>query len=317
MKNKKNIILFSAPYEFLNFKKKNVKKDNNIKFKIINNLKDLYFDNKVIGWIPNPGQNFIIDKRVINYFPNLQVIVTPSTGNNHINLKDCSNNSIKVFSLMDSKKDLKKITASSEFTFLKILNSLRHIERGYNEVKRGNWRENENYMRGRQLNNKNIGLIGLGRIGKNIAKWSTAFGASVSYYDPFVFIKKFKKISIKKIFSQSDIICLCCTYNNYTHHLINSNLLNQMKKNTILINTSRGEIINEKSLINLIKKRKDIEIHLDVLYGEVTNTQFDSELIKMHNSNRIKITPHISGATIESQNLAAKIAINLLEKNIT
>ena len=137
MKKNKNIILFSAPYDFLDIKKKNNKNNYKIKFKIINNLSDLFFDNNIIGWIPNPGQKFIVDKKVLSYFPNLKVIVTPSTGNNHINLRDCGKNYIKVLSLLDNKKDLKKITASSEFTFLKILNSLRNIERGYNEVKKG------------------------------------------------------------------------------------------------------------------------------------------------------------------------------------
>ena len=171
-------------------------------------------------------------------------------------------------------------------------------------------------MRGRQLSNKSVGIIGLGRIGSNIAKWSKAFGAKVSFFDPYVVNKKYRYSSMKNIFSQSDIVCISCTYNKKTEKIINSKYLNCMKKNSILINTSRGEIIDEQSLIKLIKKRKDININLDVIAGEVKNKQFSSKLIKFHKNNQIKITPHISGATIESQNIAANIAINLLEKNI-
>ena len=181
MKKNNRIILFSAPFDFLNIKKKTQKNKLKIKFVNINTTKDLFYDETIVGWIPNPGQNFIINKKILNFFPYLKIIVTPSTGNNHINLKDCEKNRIKVFSLLDNKKELNKITASSEFTFLKILNSLRKIEVGYNEVSNGRWRENEDLMRGRQLSNKSVGIIGLGRIGSNIAKWSKAFGAKVSF----------------------------------------------------------------------------------------------------------------------------------------
>tara|TARA_B100001939_G_C16935479_1_gene615851 strand:- start:2245 stop:2514 length:270 start_codon:yes stop_codon:yes gene_type:complete len=87
-----------------------------------------------------------------------------------------------------------------------------------------------------------------------------------------------------------------------------------MKKNSILINTSRGEVINEKNLIKFLNSRKDIFYTSDVLKDETNGKHINSKLIDLHKNRRVLITPHIAGATIESQSKAAEIAINLLIK---
>jgi len=310
--NKKVICMFTAPYSFLDVKKVFFSTKFKFILKEIWNKKDLRYNKKIAAWIVNPGQRFIIDKAVLKFFPNLKILISPSTGINHINKKDCREKGIKVFSLLNKKKDLNQIRASSEFSFLLILNSFRRLDRAINEIDNYRWRDREDFLRGREIASKKIGLIGLGRIGINLANWLKMFGSEVSYFDPAVKNKKFTKKNIKQIFKTSDLICLCCTLNEKTKNMVNFSLLRNMKKNAILVNTSRGEIINEKELLLFLKKRKDIFFTSDVMSKETTGKQFNSKLIDLHKKRRILLSPHIAGATIESQLKAAKISLKIL-----
>jgi D-3-phosphoglycerate dehydrogenase len=312
----KKLCLFSAPRQFIDksvFKNKKI----NFYFKEIWKKSEIKKKNlKIYSWIVNPGQNFKIDEKILKFYPNLKYIITPSTGSNHINIQDCKKRKIKVFSLLNNREELSNIKASSEFTFLLLLNSLRRLDIAINEIDKIRWRQNENLMRGNELAQKKIGIIGLGRIGSNLAKWIKAFGANVEYYDPVKKKNKYKKRTIAKIFSNSDIVCLCCTLNDKTKNLIDISYLKLLKKKAILVNTSRGEVINETDLIKFLNKRKDIFFTSDVLSGEVNGSNMKSKLIQMHKKRRILLTPHIAGASVESQSKAADIAVKILLKNL-
>lgn len=312
-----NTLLFSAPFYFL----ENVKEQLNA---LVSTEYREIWDSQELGnvkdfkyWIPNPGQTFTIDKDILSQFESLEAIITPSTGTNHINVVECMSQNICVRGLLDNIDTLSSIRASSEFTFLMLLNGLRRIDYAINEVKSSRWRQNEDLMRGNELIGKNVGIIGLGRNGSNVAKWCKAFDANVSYYDPYVSNKSYKKHEdLNEIFKTSDILVICCTLNKSTYHLIDKDLFFKTKKNVLIINSSRGELINEDDLAEILEKRMDIRVSLDVLSNEVTANQFSSPLIRFIKENRIIVTPHIAGATYESQNKAAIGALELLRKYI-
>ncbi len=274
-------------------------------------------DKNLTIWVPNPAQHFIIGNKILNLFPKLHTIITPSTGRNHINIKECNLRNVRVLSLLDDRQGLETITASSEFTFLLILNTLRRLDIAIDKVNSGNWRTNEDYLRGHELSGKKVGLVGLGRIGTNIARYCTAFEATVHYYDPYKSVTQYNKTTLENLFKNSDVIVICCELNTETTGMINKPLLKSMKKNACFINTSRGEVIEESDLTEVIRERDDIRVGLDVISGEVTNTHNDSPLIKLHCSKRITVTPHIAGVTYESQYKAAKIVLKLLKKSIS
>lgn len=274
-------------------------------------------DNNLTIWVPNPAQHFIIGRKILNLFPKLHTIITPSTGRNHINIKDCNRRNVRVLSLLDDRQGLETITASAEFTFLLILNTLRRLDIAIDEVNSGNWRTNEDYLRGHELSGKKVGLVGLGRIGMKLARYCTAFEATVHYYDPYKSVAQYNKTSLENIFKNSDVVVICCELNTETTEMIDKSLLATMRKNACLVNTSRGEVIKELDLSEIIRERDDIRVGLDVISGEVTNTHNNSPLIKLHHRNRITVTPHIAGVTYESQYKAAKIVLGLLKKVIT
>ncbi len=311
------MLLFSAPFYFLDNVKEKFNDLVTSEFREIWSESEIGNVENIKYWIPNPGQTFVINKKILSKFNSLKIIITPSTGTNHINIDDCTKQRITVRGLLDNLKTLNSIRASSEFTFLMILNGLRRLDFALKEVENNRWRQNEDLMRGNELVDKKVGIIGLGRNGSNIAKWCESFDAKVLYYDPYVKNQTYSRTDdLEKIFINSDIIVICCALNSSTKNMINKNLIEKVKKNALIVNTSRGELIDENDLAKIIKKRKDIRISLDVLSNEVIAQQFSSPLMKFVKEGRIILTPHIAGATEESQIKAAFGAFELLKEQI-
>jgi len=124
----------------------------------------------------------------------------PSTGCNHIDSQACRKRKISVFSLLDDRSALNRISASAEFTFLLLLNTLRRLDRAIIETTKRRWRKNEDQMRGLELAGKKVGLIGFGRIGKRMALYCSAFAAKISYFDPMSDPSNFNQSRWKEYF---------------------------------------------------------------------------------------------------------------------
>src|SRR3990172_788653 len=309
--------LFSAPFSFIPDIESQYNEVMPTVFQEIWKAEEVKADPSVYAWVMNPGQNFVIDHSIIRLMPNLSVLVTPSTGRNHINQDDCKKLGIAVYSLLDDREALNKISASAEFSFLLLLNTLRRLDRAVVEVTARRWRAREDDLRGLELQDKLVGLVGLGRIGRRLARYCTAFDAEVVYFDPYVEDSTYQPAdSLETLFEQCDIVCISCTLSAQTTGMINSDLLRRLKYGASLINTSRGEIINETDLTEVLNARPDLRVSLDVLAGEVSGTHNASPLIALHDKGQIVITPHIAVATVESQKKAALTALHLLKKHL-
>ncbi len=259
-------------------------------------------------WFCNPSQNFVIDVPVLSHMPRLQLIVTPSTGKNHINEDVCRERGIAVLGLLDERFALESIRASSEFAFLMIMNSLRRYDKFV--IKDQFWRRDDNEMRGNELCGKTVGLIGYGRIGQNLARWLDAFGADVWAYDPYVDVFQ---TPIEQIFAECDIIVIACELTAETRSMIGVRLLSTMQRGARLVNIARGEVIDEVGLVSTLRARPDLTFVSDVIVGETTDDHRTAEILKLPNA---AITPHIGGTTYESQEKAARIAMWLSQEYI-
>ncbi len=306
--------LFSAPFSFLGNLREEFQSVIPTSFQEIWKREELAAGDRT-AWIVNPGQRFIVDEAALSLFPSLSVLITPSTGSNHIDRSACEKRGIAVYSLLDDRAALDQISASAEFTFLLMLNTLRRLDRAVQEVSSGRWRSREEELRGHELQGRRVGLVGFGRIGRRMARYSEAFGATVIHYDPYA--KNASSVpSLQELFRQVDIVCICCALTSETTGMIGADLLALLKPNACLINTSRGEVLDEPALAKLLESRPDIRVGLDVLTGETTGQQRNSPLLRFHQQGQIVITPHIAGATIESQTQAARGALNLLKAHL-
>ena len=229
-------------------------------------------------------QKFVVDESVLDKFPKLRVLATPSTGTDHINKKACEARGVRVLSLLDDRVGLETISASAEFALLMLLTM---------------WRRYPCH----ELQDKTIGLVGLGRIGQRLLRWLAGMGCRVVFHDPNVP----GSLSLKKVFV-SNAVVVCCELNDVTRGMIGAKEIERLKPDGVFVNVSRGNVVREDELVPLMKKRPDIRIALDVLCGEEEGKANPRPLIE----GRAFVTPHVAGNTFESRTKAAKIILELI-----
>ena len=263
--------------------------------------------------VVNPGTDIFLGEDYFSHYENLKIVGTPSTGVNHLDVDYLNNRNIAAKCLLDNRNVLENIHASAEFTWLHIMNAFRKFIPAVNNVEK--WREdgNESLLRSNELAGKTIGIIGLGRIGRKIAKYAKAFNMNVEYYDPYVDNCQYKRVFSLTNLQNVDILCISCYLTEETRGLIGGGILDDFKQGLVVVNTSRGEVVDEEYIYNLIIKDK-IFYSCDVLCGEQNiNMLKKSKLLNLDRDN-IVITPHVAGATVESQTKALRGILELCIK---
>ena len=270
--------------------------------------------------ITNPGSEYKYDEHHFNdeHYQDLKIVATPSTGNTHIDLDYLEKKGIEFYSLLDDRESLDKITASSEFTWLHIMNAMRKFRVATNNTRYWREKENEDKLRTQQLSGKTIGIIGYGRIGKNVSKYAEAFGMDFLFYDPDVFANGNKVSSIDAM-KDADIISINCGLNDTSRNLITYDIFKDFKKGLVVVNTSRGEVVDERYISLLIKSR-EIFYSADVIVDEQNlSTPHHSELYKLYESgeyDNLTLTPHVAGVTTDSQQIAFRSILELCMKSL-
>ena len=307
--------LFSAPFSFMPDVSEAYRALLPTTFREIWRRDELQADARFTVWVVNPGQGFVVDRDVLAELPRLELLVTPSTGVNHVDLEACGEAGVAVRSLLDDRDGLETIAASAEFTFLLLLNTLRRLDIAVAEVSARRWRQREDLLRGSELQGRRVGLVGLGRIGRRLARYCEAFEAEVRYYDPHVEASRPRRVdSLEELFGGSDAVCVCCALTEETRGLVGGEELRRLPAGGCLVNTSRGEVVDAAALAAVLEERPDLRVGLDVLPGEVRGTHQDTTLLELHDRGRLVVTPHIAGATVESQAKAALIALGLVRQ---
>lgn len=241
-----------------------------------------------------------LDSTVLDKSTKCKYLLTPVTGIDHIDEKLCNELGIQIICLRGEVDFLKNVRATAEHTIALTLALLRKIHPAVSDVQSGNW--NRDNFRGYELYEKKVGILGYGRLGQIVARYFHAFDCEISYFDIEEKIGDtfcVKLNSIESLFENNDIVSLHIPLNEKTIGIINKDLLQKMKVNSILVNTSRGAIINEIDLLEVLKFKSIKGAALDVLDGE-PNIQ-NSDLVKYSKTNsNLIITPHIGGNTYES-----------------
>ena len=243
--------------------------------------------------------NEILNKKTLKEAKNLKIISRCGVGFNNIDVGYLKKKNIKL-----SLTDDEHVIATVELTLLHMLASLRKLAFNINLKNFINWKRKKGFL----LTKKKIGLIGLGKIGKKLAKILSQFNCKIFYYD-LIKNKKFNFAKLNTILKSCDIISLHIPLTKKTTNLINLKNLKLLKKNAILLNLSRGNIINENDLYKFLKKRLDIMVSLDCFSKE----PYKGKLLKLEN---ITLTPHIGTFTHETRDQMEEKALNNLCKYI-
>lgn len=265
-----------------------------------------------------------VSANVLKKFPNLKLIALRSVGFNHVDIEYCKTHGIAVVNSLGYGN----ITVA-EFAFGLILDVMRKVTRSY-----VNLREEhpyaDNYM-GFELNGATIGIVGTGAIGTEALRIANGFGMKILAYDIFpnqVLAEKygFKYVELDELLKNSDVISLHAPLTKNNFHLINEEKINLMKKNAVLINTARGELIDTKALYEALSSGRIFGAGLDVLEAEnmliqpdltldfdylqddiIRQTLLNERLLKLHN---VVVTPHIAYNSKEANERILNITMN-------
>ena len=260
-------------------------------------------------------QNFILGEDVLK-LSNIKVINTISTGTNHIDSDYCKNNNIKIWSLKKDYELIEDIPSTSELAFGLMMSLMRNIPKSFHSVRDGNW-DYEPYV-GHQIKGKTIGVIGYGRLGKIMCRLFDGWGTGeVLINDPYVseIDPCEKKVELNTLLEESDVIFLHTHVTDETRGMVDEEFLSYMKEGSYLINTARGELVDEEAIIESIKVGHLKGYGTDVIKDEFGDIQ-NSKLVEfsMNPNNNVVITPHIGGMTIEGQTKAYLWAANKFKK---
>ncbi len=257
-----------------------------------------------------------ITEEILDCLPNLKLIVTRSVGMDHIQLDACEKRNIKVFNIPDYGPQ-----SIAEFTFALLLALVKRLPDAMDKTKKGifSWKG----LTGIELKDKVFGIIGTGRIGRYVAKIAKGFNMKVIAYDLFPNIDIAKEIGyeyvdMETLLKTSDIISLHVNLTKENYHMIGKREFEIMKKGVIILNVSRGALIDTEALIDAIKNGKVAYAGLDVMeyekelkheleYLKKENPEItkglllDNILMKLQNqTSRVIVTPHIAFNTKEA-----------------
>lgn len=242
-----------------------------------------------------------LDAATLQSFPNLSIIVSATTGTDHIDTSYCNTSGIKILCLKPYQDFLKTIPSTAEHCFALLLSLLRNIPAAVASVKEGNWQRQ--LFWGYQLKNKKLGIVGMGRTGNLMAGYAAAFNMQVQYYDPYVTVENSqytKASNLEELVTNCDIISLHVHLADDTYHLISSSLSHCFTSTKYLLNTSRGKIVDEQLVYGLLKAGKLAGVATDVLETELDDISQSPLYQAMQQGYNVIITPHIGGATYDA-----------------
>jgi D-3-phosphoglycerate dehydrogenase len=255
-----------------------------------------------------------IDKKLIEYAKNLKFIARVGAGMENIDVNFAQKSGIKLISSPEGNRD-----AVAEQVLGMLLILMNRLFISSQEVKNGIWKREEN--RGDELLGKTVGLIGYGNMGKATAKRLSGFGCKIIFHDllPNLTDEFATQVSLDTLKKESDLVSLHLPMTEETHYFINEKFISEMAKNFYFINTARGKNVKTKDLVQAIKMGKIKGAALDVLeFEKASFEKLDSDnedLQYLLLSEKVIITPHIAGWTIQSKEKLAQIIVDKIVAN--
>jgi len=260
---------------------------------------------------------FTIDKEFIDKAANLQFIGRVGAGMENIDVDYARSRQILCFNAPEGNRDA--VAEHTTGMLLALTNNLLIADR---EVRRGLWKREEN--RGTEIGGKTIGIIGYGNMGTAFAKRLTGFGVNVIAYDKYKTgfgNNRVEEVTMDDLFRRADIVSLHLPLTEETGNLVNDEWLSAFSKKIILINTSRGRIVNTAALVKALKNNTVTGACLDVLeyesssFENLYNKNLPSGFDFLIKSDKVVLSPHIAGWTHESnRKLAEVIATKIIAR---
>jgi len=290
-------------------------------FKVLEDLAEIQIEpperKRLLELIPGFDAYFctlkvVVDREILDAADKLIAIATPSTGLDHIDVAYARSRGIVVLSIREEYGLLRNITATAELAWALMLGVLRKTPWGFDAVKRGVW--GRDLFRGHQISGKTFGILGYGRLGEMVAEYARAFRMKVIACD----IKEIEsdwveQVDFDTLLRESDILSIHIHLTEENRGLIGREAFSKMKNGIVLINTSRGAIIDEEAFLEALESGKVGAAGLDVISGEWRSDLADHPLIRYaREHDNLLISPHVGGVAFEAQVMATGFAAKKL-----
>ena len=250
-----------------------------------------------------------IDENVVKKLSeSVKIISNFAVGFGNIDLKATKKRNIVVTNTPDVLTD-----ATAEIAMLLILGAARRASEGLLYAKNKNWKWSADFLIGKQLTGSRLGILGMGRIGRAIAKLAKAFGMEIHYHNrsklnPDLEMGAIYHENIKSLFSVSDILSINCPATKETKNIINKETLEFFPTGAIITNSARGDMIDDEAMVQALINRKIYAVGLDVYNGE---PNLYSGYLNQPNAF---ILPHLGSATKKTRTAMADLAISNIEE---
>ena len=250
-----------------------------------------------------------IDEKVINSLPpSVKIISNFAVGFGNIDHQTAKKRNIIVTNTPDVLTD-----ATAEIAMLLILGACRRAKEGMEYARKENWKWSADFLIGKQLTGSRLGILGMGRIGRALAKIAKSFGMEIHYRNRSRLSPEIENgakfhESIKSLFSVSDVLSICCPATKETKNIVNKETLEYFPTGAIITNVARGDMIEDEAMVEALTNRKIYAIGLDVYKGE---PKINSGYL---NQSTAFILPHLGSATKKTRTAMADLAISNIDE---
>jgi D-3-phosphoglycerate dehydrogenase len=248
-----------------------------------------------------------LDASLLKLAANLRCVVSATTGTNHLDIKYLASKNIPLFHLSGVHS-----LPTAEHAIAMLLSAARRIPFAHRDLEKSIWKRWEHI--GTQIEGKTLGIIGIGRIGSQVAKKAQGLGMNVIAYDPNlsaaeISAKKAGKVPLERLLRKSDFITIHAPLTGQTKDMIDARAFKKMKASAILINTARGAIVNTNALVQALKNKTIAAAAFDVYEKEPLSKDNPLPSYAKNNANLV-LTPHIAASTNEAVAEASLFSAN-------
>lgn len=238
----------------------------------------------------------------------IKIISNFAVGFGNIDIEAAKKKNIVVTNTPDVLTD-----ATAEIAMLILLGAARRAKEGMELVSKKNWKWSVDFLMGKQLTGSRLGILGMGRIGRAVANRARSFGMKIHYFNRSRLEKNLEKDStyhesLESLLSVSDFFSINCPATKETKHIINNKTINHFPAGAVIVNSARGDMIDDDAMVEALKNGKIFSLGLDVYNGE---PNIHPEYLTLSN---VFVLPHIGSSTVKTRTAMADLAVSNIEE---
>jgi glyoxylate reductase len=246
-----------------------------------------------------------VDAALLGRLGTVRIAASYGVGVNHIDLEACRSRGVVVTNTPGVLAN-----ATADMTMALLLAAARRVAEGDRTIRRGGWTENDpSFMLGIEVTGKTLGIVGMGQVGQAVARRARGFDLRVLYADPTdKGLDGARRVPLEELLRESDFVALCCPLDDQTRNLVSRERLRLVKPGAVLVNTSRGPVVDDDAVAEALRQGRLAAAGLDVFRDEPRVPEAYRGL------ENVVLTPHLGSGSRETRAAMARLVVDELER---